>query len=146
MGVILAFPYRIAADVEASPSAPEIPVYRPMIPLLLIGPHGRQALTFALVDTGADDTLLPMYLVASLGIKLESKVYALFGASGRAIQVRYGIVEIEMARPEIGSYRWEAKVGFQAVRPTSVLGRAGCLDRLGTFFDGPNRQVVITTP
>ncbi len=144
--MILTFPYRLARGVEPSPAAPDAPVYRPIIPVRFVGPHGLDALTFALVDTGADETVLPSSLARVLGVALGSKLYTLVAANNRPFVVRYGIVELQIGRPWAGVYRWKARVGFQDRRPDTVLGRAGCLDQLAVTFDGPNRQLVIATP
>jgi predicted aspartyl protease len=144
--VILTFPYRLAKGVDPSPAAPDAPLFRPIIPVRFVGPHGRDALTLALVDTGADESVLPHYLARTLGVKLDSKYHALFAANGKPFLVRYGVVELQIARPGVGIYGWKAKVGFQEKRPDTVVGRAGCLDRLSVHFDGPNRQVIVTTP
>ena len=143
--MIFTFPYRLQPDIDPSPAAPDEPVYRPKIPMRLAGPHGDQSLTLALVDTGADETVVPFTLAKPLRVKLGSKVDALYGASGRPFQVRYGIVELSIG-DGANVYSWQAKVAFQQGRRFSVLGYAGCLDRLGVRFDGPNRRVIITTP
>ena len=144
--MILTFPYRLARDVEPSPAAPDLPVFRPVIPVRFVGPHGLDALTFTLVDTDADETVLPSSLARTLGVALGSKLYTLVAANNRPFVVRYGVVELQIARPGVGAYRWRARVGFQERRPDTVLGRAGCLDHLAVTFDGPNRRLAIATP
>lgn len=44
-------------------------VHRPIVPIRVIGQAGDDRL-LGLADTGADDTLLPDYLLESLGIKV----------------------------------------------------------------------------
>ena len=73
--MILTFPYRLARGVNPSPAAPEVPVFRPIIPVRFVGPHGLDALTFALVDTGADKTVLPSSLAGTLGVVPGSKLH-----------------------------------------------------------------------
>jgi predicted aspartyl protease len=143
--VIFTFPYRHQPDVEPSPVAPDVPVFRPKIPLRLAGPHGNQWLTYALVDTGADETVVPLEAARTLRVDLNSKIPILRAADNKVIQVRYGIVELSLGNGAEG-YTWTSMVAFQKGRPYSVLGRAGCLDRLDVRFDGPNRRVIITTP
>jgi hypothetical protein len=143
--VIFTFPYQREPGIDPSPAAPDQPVFRPKIPLRLIGPHGDDALTFALVDSGADDSVVPLSLARPLRVRLDSKVTALYGANDRPVLVRYALVDLVIGRGE-QLYRWQARVGFQERRRYSVLGRAGCLDLLNVAFDGPGRQIVITTP
>jgi hypothetical protein len=139
------FPYRLQPDVEPSPSAPDEPIYRPKIPIRLRGPRGDHALTLALVDTGADETVVPLSLAGPLRVKLGSKIHVLYDAGGRPNQVRYGVVELTIG-DGTRFFGWQARVAFQQGRRYSVLGRAGGLDRLSVTFDGPNRRVVIATP
>jgi hypothetical protein len=144
--VILTFPYQGQWGIEASPAAPDHPVFRPKSPVKILGPRGDHFVGLALVDTGADETIIPLSAARTLRVKLDSKVHAVYGADDRPIQVRYGIVSLTVSQPGIGEYTWNAKVGFQAKRRYSVLGRAGYLNLFDVRFDGPKRQVVITTP
>lgn len=139
------FPYRREPDAEPSPAAPDRPVFRPKIPLRLLGPTGLDAFTTALVDSGADETVVPYSFAKSLDVKLDRRSQWLYAADGRPVRVRYGVVELVIARDGL-SYHWTSKVAFQKDRPYSVLGFAGCLDRMTVSFDGPNQQVHITTP
>jgi hypothetical protein len=143
--VILTFPYRLQPGVDPSPGSPDEPVYRPKIPVRLRGPLGDDALTFALVDTGADETVVPLSLAGPLRVELGSKVHALYDAGGRPNPVRYGDVELTIGDGS-NSCSWRARVAFQRGRRSSVLGRAGNLDRLTITFDGPKRRLVIVTP
>lgn len=144
--MILSFPYRLATGIDPSPAAPDVPLFRPIVPVRFVGPRGSDALTFVLVDSGADETVLPHHLARTLGIKLDSKYHALFAADGKPFLVRYGTVEHQIARPGVGIHAWKARVGFQEKRPDTIMGRAGCLDRFDVRFDGPNRRLTITTP
>lgn len=143
--MIFPFPYRHEPGVDPSPSAPGEPIFRPKIPVRLNGPRGDDALTLALVDTGADETVVPFSLARPLRVRLGSKVHVFFDAGGRPNQIRYGEVEFTIGNGA-DAYSWRAMVAFQQGRRYSVLGRAGCLDRFDVRFDGPNRRVIITTP
>jgi hypothetical protein len=144
--VILTFPYQEQVGVDPSPASPGRPVFRPKIPLKIHGPRGDMVVAIALVDTGADETVLPASSARALGVKLGSRTHFLRAADNKAIAVRYGDVSLTISQPGVGEYTWNATVAFQAKRPYSVLGYAGCLDHLDVRFDGPNRRVVITTP
>ena len=126
--------------------SPDRPVFRPKIPLKIHGPRGDQIVAIALVDTGADETVLPASSARTLRVQLGSRLHFLRAADNKSIPVRYGAVSLTISQPGVGEYTWNATVAFQAKRQYSVLGYAGCLDHLDVRFDGPNRQVVITTP
>ena len=143
--MIFTFPYRHQPGVDPSPAAPDEPVFRPKIPVRLRGPRGDDALTFALFDTGADETVVPLSLAKPLRIRLGSKVYAFYDAGGRPNPIRYGVVELSISNG-VDLHSWQAVVAFQQGRRYSVIGRAGCLDRFDVRFDGPGRRLVITTP
>jgi hypothetical protein len=144
--VILTFPYQEQVGVDPSPAAPDRPVFRPKIPLRIHSPRGDQIVAIALLDTGADETVLPASSARTLGVRLGSRIHFLRAADDKAIAVRYGAVSLTISQPGVGEYTWNATVAFQAKRRYSVLGYAGCLDHLDMRFDGPNRQVAITTP
>jgi hypothetical protein len=94
-------------------------VHRPVIPIRVIGPNGDDNL-MGLVDTGADDTLLPDYLIGSLGVTIAPGDQAVIvGIDGGTLLVRYGIVDLELP-----GYCWSARVGFHASFST-ILGNVG---------------------
>src|SRR3954452_3400620 len=91
-------------------------VHRPVISIRVIGPDGDDNL-MGLVDTGADETLLPDYLIGLLGVILASGDQAVIvGIDGGTVLVRYGTVDLELP-----DYRWSARVGFHASFST-ILG------------------------
>ena len=86
-------------------------VWRPALLVRVIGPAGDDAV-FGRVDTGADDTLLPDFLIAPLGVALDpGAVATLAGLDGGTVPVRYGAVDLELA-DATSSFRWNALVGF----------------------------------
>ena len=144
--MIFTFPYQEQRGVDPSPAAPGRPIFRPKIPLKIFGPRDDHSVAVALVDTGADETILPLSIARPLRVQLGSKLHSLRDANDNPVYVRYGILRLTIAQVGVGEYTWEANVGFQKSRRYSVLGYAGCLDRLDVRFDGANRRVVITTP
>ena len=65
-GLGLKFPYQ-GYPVRGIGTTYQTLVYRPMVPIRILGPGG-EALAYGLLDTGADDTLLPAYLIGPLGL------------------------------------------------------------------------------
>ena len=71
------FSYR-AFEVWPTPARPHVSViYRPMVPVHVIGPKGESAV-LGLVDTGADETLLPAFLIDPLGLDIDRTAKARF--------------------------------------------------------------------
>jgi hypothetical protein len=116
-------------------------VWRPVVPIRVIGPSGEDVV-HGRVDTGADDTLLPEFLIASLGVAVDpADVGQIEGIGGHLITVQYATVDLEIpAPPQI--YRWNARVGFHA-RHNAVFGHVGFLDYFSALFNGRTREVVL---
>jgi len=109
-----------------------------MIPVRVVGPNGDDNL-LALADTGGDDTLLPDYLIKTLGVVIVPGAQAVIaGLGGGTSVVRYGTVDLEFP-----GYRWSARVGFHASFNT-VLGHSGALEHFTATFNGGRRYVNLT--
>ncbi len=138
------FPY-LRFTVDPTPADPSTSVYRPAVPLHIYGPSG-DAFSLALVDSGADETILSGGLLKPLGVVIAPGDRAdLRAANNRPLPVLYGTVDLEIARGR-RSHRWSARVGFSPLLDRSILGRSGGLDHLVVKLDGPSRTVTITTP
>tara|TARA_Y100000310_G_scaffold99766_1_gene97630 strand:+ start:496 stop:900 length:405 start_codon:yes stop_codon:yes gene_type:complete len=115
-------------------------VHVPTMPVILNGfPLGH-----ALIDTGADVTIIPMEVNKLLGLELEkSSTLSFVGAGGdifRAVPTKKKIeYRIEQAghRPIC----WKGTVFFAAGQPTILLGNYQCLDQLKITLDGKNRKL-----
>src|SRR4051812_29988541 len=72
-------------------------IHRPMLPIRVIGPSGDETL-LGLADTGADDTLLPDFLIGPLGVAIIPGDHAaIVGINGGTTIVRYGMVDLELS-------------------------------------------------
>jgi hypothetical protein len=101
-------------------------VYRPVIPIRLIGPGG-QASGYGLLDTGADDTLLPLRLAAVLGVEIKPAMKTrIAGIGGIAMSADFATIDLELGRRKT-IYRWSATVGFYDGIKT-ILGQNGVLE------------------
>lgn len=119
-------------------------VWRPAVDVRVIGPSGDETLTGS-IDTGADDTLLPDFLISSLGIALDpDDIGKIEGIDGSEIDVRYATVDLELFDPtdSSDSYRWTTRVGFHARRNT-VFGLTGFLEHFIAQFNGRTREVLL---
>jgi Aspartyl protease len=137
------FPYREYVSILAGTSDFRL-ILRPVISIQISGPKsvGRWD---ALVDTGADETLLPLSLAEVLGVKLDEEVTSeASGISGDKLTIRYGDVEL---RIESGgeSVTWRTTVGFvdfgQSDDEVIILGHGGCLDYFNANFDGARAEL-----
>jgi hypothetical protein len=113
-------------------------VHRPVISIRVIGPNGDDVL-MGLADTGADDTLLPDFLIGALGVAIVPGDQAsIVGIDGGTTVVRYGTVDLELP-----GYRWSARVGFHA-RFNAILGHVGFLDHFTATFNARRRHLTLT--
>lgn len=86
-------------------------ICRPIIPVR-VHINGLSVLTDALIDTGADVTIMPKFVADRLGIDLsnapESSLIGALGGGGS-----YRVFELELELRELpNSIRWKAPVGF----------------------------------
>jgi hypothetical protein len=125
------FPYTRYTVQGTIPNAYALSL-RPMIAVRVTGPAGDDDV-FGRVDSGADDTMLPDYLVARLGVAgLSGPV--VIGGIGGAILARFGSVDLEILRGQ-SSCCWSARVGFYP-HPVPVFGLKGFLQYFRATFDG----------
>jgi hypothetical protein len=110
---------------------------RPMINVRVIGPAGDDNI-FGRVDSGADDTLLPDYLIATLGVIGLSMPIPIGGIGGAAL-ARYGTVDLEIGQKR-ASFRWAAYVGFYP-HNVPVFGIKGFLQFFTATFNGRLRHL-----
>jgi predicted aspartyl protease len=114
-------------------------ILRPVITVRIAGPKS-EARWDALVDTGADETLLPLSLAELLGVELDREATSLAaGISGDKLTIHYGDVKLQIA---VGNKEitWRSTVGFvefgSSDEEVIVLGHLGCLDFFTATFNG----------
>jgi predicted aspartyl protease len=122
-------------------SAPDtgdpVAVFRPEIRIVVHGPNGAETYR-ALVDTGADDTILPESVARGLGIRMTRATGPAAQAfGGQAIALSYADVELELVYAE-AKLRWLAHVYFVAgtEEETILLGQQGFLEFFTATFIG----------
>jgi hypothetical protein len=119
-------------------------ILRPVITVRITGPAAT-ARWDALVDTGADETLLPLSLGELLGVALDRDATSrATGVTGEILTIFYGDVEFQIADGR-ETVRWRTSVGFvefgSADDEVIVLGHGGCLDYFTASFDGENAEL-----
>jgi hypothetical protein len=119
-------------------------LWRPEVDITVSGPYGRE-LTVALLDTGSDQTVLPLSTADKLGVPIqrERRVNA-SGVRGDITTIVPGTVQIEI-NGFSSSLKWTATVGFANFpgpdEECALLGYGGCLEFFTVIFDGGNRIV-----
>lgn len=144
--MILRFPY-LDEPLYASPP-PSLPDnvqrrWRPLIPLS-VQALNRRFLTFgrALVDPGADDTVLPIDIAELLAVSLYPATSHSLRWRGQRYLLRYGDVKLELVDDEGNVLAWPATVGFTAAPVRyPLLGICGCLEFLDATFRGAERII-----
>ncbi|MHB1038529.1 MAG: pepsin/retropepsin-like aspartic protease family protein [Pirellulales bacterium] len=131
--------FEYTAIVSSAPdNGDPVVIFRPEIHLTV---HGRRGSSdfLALVDSGADNTILPESIARSLDIPLHpAKGPAAKAFGGQEIALSYADVELELVHDE-ARLRWLARVYFLAGGAddeTLVLGHQGFLDYFTATFIG----------
>jgi predicted aspartyl protease len=134
---MMRFPYSINIGVSID-TGEQIVVLRPEVFLRVHGPAGDTQV-HALVDTGSDNSILPMSVARKVGITTtpgSGPGATTYG--GHEIPLSFADVDLELADDE-HSLRWPAHVYFAEVseeKETALLGHQGFLDFFTATFDG----------
>jgi hypothetical protein len=131
------FPY--AAMIAIDPiSGREHVLLRPEVPITIHGISGSRTYR-ALVDTGADNTVLPKSVAIDLGTSLHPLRGAKASAfGGQILDTLCGEATFDLA-DDADHCRWTDTVLFldmAAEEETLLLGHAGFLDYFTAIFDG----------
>ncbi|OGJ43433.1 hypothetical protein A3J23_02345 [Candidatus Peregrinibacteria bacterium RIFCSPLOWO2_02_FULL_48_14] len=120
-------------------------IFRPVVVLTL--KHGDKFIqTEAVIDSGADFTILPIEIAGILCIKLDSRTKTTFhGAGSNAFTVYPSPVKIEHMLRQGGfrTIKWSVKVFFAEAQPTILLGYQGFLERFRIILDGKKKELEI---
>lgn len=140
------FPYR--SYVSQFPGTSDFRlILRPVLTIRITGPKS-EARWDALVDTGADETLLPKSLAGLLGVVLDHEVTSqAVGISGDLLTIHYGTAKFQIAA-ENDQVTWTSMVGFVDFGSQDdeviILGHGGCLDYFTAIFDGDKAELELT--
>lgn len=140
------FPYQ-QYQVAPTPTLPTGILYRPEVPLRIIGATD-DARFFALVDTGADDTIFPRSIGDAVGAAIDdTQRWTVGGIGGQEVELTLGEIDLELTG-DGQTYRWTAPVGFAAfARPedeVAILGHPGFLNFFRVLFDGDAHQLEVS--
>ena len=131
------FPYA-SYEVSRSTTIPGGVVYRPEV-VIHVSSGSRSLAIQALVDTGSDETVLPISLAAILQIHLDdSLANAAAGVGGHEVRLIPGQVDLMLA-DGTENFRWKSTVSFLETYDPDVevalLGFAGFLQYFTVSFD-----------
>ncbi len=134
------FPYR-KYEVEPTPGQGGATViYRPLIPVRVSGNAGA-ANFYGLLDTGADETVLPRVMAEFVGVAIDSSKKAIIRSASGEMPVEYGeaVFEVGAGRSKV---RWPAVVGIvDEPWEEAILGHAAFLRFFDATFLGEEREV-----
>ena len=126
-------------SVVPTATVPDGIVHRPEIAIRIVGP-ARSTRVLALLDSGADETILPLDVAKRLDVRLsvESESHAI-GVTGHPLSLMPGEVELEIAFGK-ERFRWKTLVSFAEFEDSdaecAVLGHLGALRFFTVTFDG----------
>ncbi|MCC6420129.1 MAG: hypothetical protein IT429_17985 [Gemmataceae bacterium] len=118
--------------------------YKPILPLVLIGPTG-QAKPNAILDSAADDVVFSQDLAAQLGIDLSKapQLQALGVGSGQPSALLFAPVILELS-DGTETVRWRSVVAFTPARlRLPLFGIAGGMEHFRTTVDGSTWEIVM---
>lgn len=120
-------------------------IYRPSIPIIFKNEE-KFIYVEAIIDSGADFTILPIEIAGELGIKLDVKSKATFyGAGGNPFTVYPSPVQIEHVLRQNGfrQITWKASLYFAESQPAILLGNHGFLDQFEVRLKGKTKETEI---
>lgn len=121
-------------------------IYRPEIAIKVVGSITNQPM-WALVDTGADFTVLPRRVADVIGIQLDANASRkISGVTGHSVPIEMGRVTLSITDGR-ESYEWHVEVGFVALSLSmdegAILGHEGFLDFFTATFDGKKHELAL---
>lgn len=107
-------------------------VYRPFADVIFVGPNQKPRKISMLVDTGADNTILPWREAAILGVDLQKDCVAntTFGVGGPQTMYSHQGLQVQL-----GGYQLVVPVGFLDTNEVPpLLGRDKFMEHFKTCF------------
>jgi len=120
-------------------------IFRPTVPIMFKN-KSKFIHTEAIVDSGADFTILPIEIAGILDIKLDLRKRTTFhGAGSNPFPVYLSPVSIELMIRQGGfrPIKWRSKVFFAESQPGILLGHKGFLEKFKITLDGKNKELEI---
>ena len=118
--------------------------YRPYLPITFSYKSRQFPAGHALVDTGSDITILPLYIAHLLEIELDDeKRIELDSAGGGSFSALPSLRQIGFCieRKGFRPIQWEGTAYFAEHEPVILLGHHDCLEKFDVTFHGPERKL-----
>jgi hypothetical protein len=140
----LSFPYQLRNRPTASiPLGGRWVQPRPIIPVTFLG-QANSWLVGSLLDTGADETVLPDLGAIKLGLDLTGAPTGTATAFGQSVTVRYALVTMRVANPH-EHREWQAWLAFTtAYLRWPLLGFGGFQQFFTVAYHGDREVVELT--
>lgn len=123
-----------------------VKIFRPTVPIVFRN-KSKFIQTEAIIDSGADFTILPIEIAGILDIKLDGHTKTTFhGAGGNPFPVYPSPINIEHILRQSGfrTINWQTKVFFAESQPAILLGHKGFLEKFRVTLDGKRKEVEIS--
>lgn len=135
------FPYKLYRVTKA-PSVPEGMIWRPRIPVLIIGPTGELRIE-ALIDTGSDQTIFPQVDMSRIGADIDAdRKSQVRGLASHEEELSLGKSIKLGLQLDNETYVWPAMVWLSnAADSPALLGRSGFLEYFDVTFYGKKLEV-----
>jgi hypothetical protein len=120
--------------------------FRPIVDVGICGPGNSCLFLKATLDSGADDTLIPVAVASRLGIDLSNAPkHKAKAVGGGTVLYRFAKVELRLTTDGNELFVWSAIVGFTNSRKKAgLLGQTGMLQYFDVTFFGERREVSVT--
>lgn len=143
-------PWRYPYREDASSTRLGLPVYRPIVPVSVIGSSGASPIYDGLIDTGADAVLASDLVADYIGMDLEEhEGETSHAVAGSVVTARYKRVSLRLHPPDGDPdvfHEWATVVGFISGwhNPSLLLlGSIGFLDRWTVTVSRFSQAVVV---
>ena len=121
-------------------------IYRPIIPINFSAKNHLYN-TYALIDSGADYSILPIEVAGRFKFSLSDQLqYLIQGAGGNIFTLYRSTVEVDHTIKKKGfrDFKWKSHVFFAESATTTLLGFKGFLENFSVKLDGKKRDIKIT--
>ena len=133
--MVLSFNYHKLSNKKGSD------IRTPTIPIILKGNSETPIEVYALIDSGADVSVIPKALAEVLDLDLSGKEEISYGIAGE-IKVKNTIMEITIQKPrEQYNFSIPVQVVLEGEDPPIILGRNGFFDRFIISIDEARKKI-----
>ncbi|NIA02360.1 MAG: hypothetical protein GWP15_03175 [Nitrospirae bacterium] len=120
-------------------------IFRPTVPIIFKN-KSKFIQTEAIIDSGADFTILPIELAGILELKLDGRKKTTFhGAGSNPFTVYPSPVKIEhiLRQEKFRPIKWKTNIFFAESQPGILLGHKGFLENFRVTLDGKRKEIEI---